>query len=102
MEKFLPDHLHKLVRGHGEAARLTSFGSVLQFSFLEQVVLNRTKTLYQGQEICNHFNKERGCFRINCKYAHLCLTCKKEHSQSRCPLAKNGKTGQIPHSGPKK
>ena len=37
-EKFLPDHLHKLVRGHGEAARLNSFGSVLQFSFLEQVV----------------------------------------------------------------
>ena len=49
--------------------------------------LNRTKTSYQGQEICNHFNKERSCFRINCKYAHLCLTCKKEHSQSRCPLA---------------
>ena len=64
--------------------------------------LNRTKTLHQGQEICNHFNKERGCFRINCKYAHLCPTCKKEHSQSRCPLAKNGKTGQIPQSGPKK
>ena len=37
-EKFMPDHVHKFVRGHREAARLTSFGSVLQFSFLEQVV----------------------------------------------------------------
>jgi hypothetical protein len=36
--------------------------------------------LFKGVEICNHFNRERGCFRKNCKYSHVCSSCFSDHS----------------------
>ena len=51
-------------------------------------VRRRTPVKFNGQEICNNFNSVKGCNRSNCRNAHVCLTCKKEHSQQSCQNAK--------------
>ena len=33
----------------------------------------RTRHLVQGKEICNNFNRDKGCFRASCLRAHVCL-----------------------------
>ena len=49
----------------------------------------RERVFHLGKEICNNFNGERGCFAPRCNNLHVCLICKKEHSQSICPFPKN-------------
>ena len=51
-------------------------------------VRGRTRVKFNGQEICNNFNSVKGCNRSYCSNAHVCLTCKKEHSQQSCQNAK--------------
>lgn len=52
-------------------------------------IRGRARVLFNGQEICNNFNSGRGCNNTRCKNVHVCLSCKKEHSQQSCPDAKN-------------
>lgn len=58
-------------------------------------VRGRARVKFNGQEICNNFNSVKGCNRPNCKNAHVCLTCKKEHSQQSCHNAKNSPTSNA-------
>ena len=52
-------------------------------------IRGRIRIQYNGQEICNNFNSVRGCSNPKCRNVHVCLTCKKEHSQQSCNNAKN-------------
>ena len=47
-------------------------------------IRGRTRIQFNGQEICNNFNTVRGCVNSRCRNAHVCLICKKEHSQLTC------------------
>ena len=47
-------------------------------------IYGRPKRFFQGKEICNNFNGERGCVRPVCNRAHVCFTCNEEHSQLSC------------------
>ena len=49
----------------------------------------RNRLFHMGKEICNNFNGIRGCTAPRCNNLHVCTTCKKDHSISMCPLAKN-------------
>ena len=66
----------------------------------------RLKRFFQGKEICNNFNGERGCVRPACNRAHVCFTCNKEHSQLSCSQDRarsNGsKNFQRPRNQPQK
>lgn len=47
----------------------------------------RPRVEFQGKEICNNFNSDRGCQLTNCSYLHICMACKNRghHSvQGRC------------------
>ena len=47
--------------------------------------IGRPRVTFQGKEICNHFNGEKGCLRKSCSYLHICLKCKKpSHGQAAC------------------
>ena len=61
----------------------------------------RTRHLVQGNEICNNFNRDKGCFRANCLRAHICLNCHKAHSQINCYLNKDSSTSNHARSQPK-
>ena len=62
----------------------------------------RTRHLVEGNEICNNFNGDKGCFRANCLRAHICLNCHKAHSQINCYLNKDSSTPNLARSQPKK
>ena len=61
----------------------------------------RTHHLVEGNEICNNFNGDKGCFRGNCLRAHICLNCHKAHSQINCYLNKDSSTPNHARSQPK-
>ena len=54
-------------------------------------VAGRSRIKFKGKEICNNFNSNSGCQYKACSRAHVCLTCKKDHSQISCD-SKNSHT----------
>ena len=44
---------------------------------------------HQGNEICNNYNGERGCWRQRCNNLHVCAVCKQNHPKTQCRAAKN-------------
>ena len=76
---FCPNHLNK---GTIQSAPNRTYSPSVD-------VRGRTRVKFNGQEICNNFNSVKGCNRSYCRNAHVCLTCKKEHSQQSCQNAKN-------------
>lgn len=48
----------------------------------------RPRIFHGSREICNNFNGERGCSVSTCSKAHICLSCKSNHSSTKCPLGK--------------
>ena len=46
-------------------------------------IRGRPKKYFQGREICNNFNSEKGCSRVRCNL-HVCFQCHKEHSVLKC------------------
>ena len=69
-------------------------------------IYGRPKRFFQGKEICNNFNGERGCVRPACNRAHVCFTCNKEHSQLSCSQdrarSNKSKNFQSPRNQPQK
>ena len=62
-----------------------------------QSVYIRARIQLNGQEICNSYNTVRGCSNSRCRNAHVCVVCKKEHSQQNCYLKKlTEPEGQYP------
>lgn len=49
----------------------------------------RSRVYHLGKEICNNYNGDRGCKAFRCNNFHVCIICKKDHSQRDCPLSKN-------------
>ena len=49
----------------------------------------RSRVYHLGKEICNNFNCDRGCKAFRCNNLHVCIVCKKDHSQRDCSLSKN-------------
>ena len=47
----------------------------------------RARTFHQQKEICNNFNGSFGCKAPKCPRAHICSSCKADHSLPACPLA---------------
>ena len=47
-------------------------------------IQGRAKIKFRGKEICNNFNSNSGCSYSQCTRVHVCLICKKEHSQIAC------------------
>ena len=41
-------------------------------------------TFSRGKNICYEYNSARGCRFPNCKYAHICLVCRGDHTQIKC------------------
>ena len=48
----------------------------------------RPRLYHQGKEVCNNFNADSGCRTQNCPRAHVCTSCKTDHSKATCPLDK--------------
>ena len=46
----------------------------------------QARTFHQQKEICNNFNSAFGCKTPKCPRAHICSSCKAEHSVQACPL----------------
>ena len=45
----------------------------------------RPRVRFQGKEICNNFNGEAGCARVECGFRHACLICKSPaHQAYKC------------------
>jgi hypothetical protein len=42
------------------------------------------RTLHNGVEVCFNFNGRNGCVRNECRFHHVCLMCKGNHSQRAC------------------
>ena len=61
-------------------------------------IRGRNRIFHRGQEICNNYYGDRGCFSKRCNYIHVCLDCKGEHSRAVCQ--KNG--AYTPNNGAKK
>ena len=61
-------------------------------------VVGRSRIKFKGKEICNNFNSNSGCHFSHCRRAHVCSTCKKDHSQISC----DSKNSQTQTSSPKK
>ena len=57
-------------------------------------IRGRSRVRFQGKEICNNFNVQAGCNYRGCQNLHICLTCKKEHPQHSCAVAKNFPAGK--------
>ena len=57
-------------------------------------VRGRMRVSFQGKEICNNFNGQAGCNFRGCRNLHICLICKKEHSQHSCIMSKNSQSGK--------
>lgn len=57
-------------------------------------VKGRSRVSYQGKEICNNFNGQKGCHYTKCQNLHVCLTCKKDHPQHACSTSKNFQPGK--------
>ena len=59
--------------------------------------LGRLRVYSNGEEICNHYNSEKGCSRIRCPFKHVCSQCKStRHSLTSCSMvsvATQNKTG---------
>jgi hypothetical protein len=53
----------------------------------------RPRVYHNSREICNNFN-ETSCFRPNCKYEHVCSTCKGSHPVPQCTQRKGSKGGK--------
>ena len=51
----------------------------------------RQRSFIKGDEICNNFNGNKGCFRSRCNNLHVCLECHGPHSRSQCTKDKDGK-----------
>lgn len=47
-------------------------------------IRGRPRVFYKNREVCNNFNTEHGCKRLKCSHIHVCLSCKKDHSQVNC------------------
>ena len=61
-------------------------------------IAGRSRIRFKGKEICNNFNSNSGCQYNPCRRAHVCLLCKKDHSQTSC----DSKNSQNPSSSPRK
>lgn len=57
-------------------------------------VKGRSRVTFQGKEICNNFNGQKGCHYARCQNLHICITCKKEHPQHTCSVSKNSQPGK--------
>ena len=58
----------------------------------------RQKYYMKGEEICNNFNGNKGCFRSRCNNLHVCIGCHGSHPRSQCTKDKdsNSKTPSQP------
>lgn len=54
----------------------------------------RRREFHEGREICNNFNGFRGCHIPRCKNAHICISCRGDHSKHNC----SSKNSQQPHT----
>ena len=45
---------------------------------------SRQKYYMKGEEICNNFNGNKGCFRNRCNNLHVCIGCHGPHPRSQC------------------
>ena len=44
----------------------------------------RQRFYMKGEEICNNFNGNKGCFRNRCHNLHVCIVCHGPHPRSQC------------------
>ena len=49
----------------------------------------RQKHYMKGEEICNNFNGNKGCFRSRCNNLHVCIGCHGLHPRSQCTKDKD-------------
>ena len=49
----------------------------------------RQKYYMKGEEICNNFNGNKGCFRNRCNNLHVCIGCHGPHPRSQCTKDKD-------------
>ena len=55
----------------------------------------RPKYYMKGEEICNNFNGNKGCFRSRCNNLHVCIGCHGPHPRSQCTKDKDS-TSKTP------
>ena len=61
---------------------------------------DRQKHYMKGEEICNNFNGNKGCFRSRCNNLHVCIGCHGPHPRSQCTKDKDN-TSKTQTSQPK-
>ena len=47
-------------------------------------IKGRNRVPHQGSDICNNFNSRKGCQNHNCRFWHVCLSCRKPHPKHQC------------------
>ena len=50
----------------------------------------RPRVFVNNKEVCNNYNTASGCRSSNCYRAHVCISCKGDHSKQSCPLDRAG------------
>lgn len=78
---FCPNHLDDKRQSHGLLNR-------------SRDIKGRSRVTFQGKEICNNFNGQKGCLYARCQHLHICLICKKDHPQHACSASKNSQPGK--------
>ena len=88
----------KICHSHEHPTEFCQLGSS------QRDIQGREKMRFQDRELCNHYNAEQGCFRVNCRYSHACASCGLlNHPKFRCRRGdrKNSSSGQRNEDKPK-
>lgn len=65
----------------GQSAKGKNFGKGKNFSDQH----GRPRVFLGNVEICNNFNGDRGCYRDDCRFIHVCMICKAtDHNKHNC------------------